>query len=144
MRSCAILSSISEPFTSCTAVFIAGPPAAALRVSLFVMRGARNLSLRRVFWRRSKRQSVMEGPAKAKLGAGHLSRVLRAWLVSRPLRCGGDSVFGRLSTREVERSGTCRNNSACVLPRSYRVPLGVGGANRYRRRGDYLKEISKE
>src|SRR5215213_11888458 len=104
MRSCALLSSSSGPLTSCTVVFIVGTPipAAALRVSLCMMRGARNLSLRRVFRGRSKKQSVMEHFAKAKYDAARLLRRSRARLVSFLVRYPGIVYLGDNFLRALE------------------------------------------
>src|ERR671920_2389083 len=114
MRSCAILSSSSGSLTSCTVVFIAGTPvpATALRVELAfcVMSGARNLSLRRVFRCRSKRQSVMERFAKAKFDAVSLLRCSRAKLESYLIRYPGIVYLGDKFSPELERSGAYRNN----------------------------------
>src|SRR5215213_4687870 len=152
MRSCAILSSSSDPLTCSTVVFIGrtpipSGPAAALRVSLpfCVLRGARNLSLCRVFRCRSKKQSVMERFTKAKFGAAGLRRAFPGRIgVARGDDIQGLCISGTIFLKRLKVRPLAVIINARVPPRHYRGPCRVGGANWYRRRGYCLKEISKE
>src|SRR5215204_1375819 len=163
MRKCAILSSGSPPSSRLTTTFIGripirlpwGPtagepsrvpafPAAALPglLSYLVIGDARNLPLCRVFTVQVQRAKCNGAIRKSQARRLWVSRVGISYEQGQPPMVVFQSSRSNCEAFSQERLKLRAISpiiGACVPPR----PRRVGGANWHRRRGDYLKEISK-